>query len=77
MVFRVYIDNIALVLLVVYYYDASLILTFNSGCENVYIRIIVELLLNIGHELYIAKIIDVDIASLFSIRSKILRVDYN
>ena len=76
-VLRVYIDNIALVLLDIYRHDTSLIPTFNSDYKNVYIRIIAKLLLDMGHEFHIAKIVDIDIDSLFGIRSKILRVDHN
>ena len=77
MVLRIYIDNITLVLLVVYRYDASLISIFNSGYKNIYIRIIAKLLLDTSHEFRIAKIVNIDINSLFDIRSKILRMDYN
>ena len=77
MVLRVYIDNITLVLLVIYRHDASLISTFNDGYKNVYIRIIAKLLLDISYEFYIAKIVDVDINSLFGVRSKILCADHD
>ena len=77
MILRIYIDKIILVLLVIYRYNTSLISTFNSDYKNIYIRIVAKLLFDTSHELYIAKIVDIDINSLFDIRSKILYVNYN